>query len=629
MIGLKRVALLLVAYSLTRFLFLYWNWNLYSSVENLKLVKAFVHGLRFDLAAICLTNGPVVLLWMLPTSWYRFRALRVFELVVFAVVNFVGLGSNIADAEFVKFIGKRSAYDILLIRQDLGQQGLSVLSTYWYFLLSTILLVALVVWLAPRFYASMKSGESWAWAMATRIFAVGLIVTGARGGYQFKPLHPMHAYFSTEHELGLLTLNTPFNVIRSRPKSQIERQKFFDDEKAVEKTLRQIGELSREPLNQAPNFNVVIILVESLATEYMGAGNDFTGYTPFLDSLTREPGAYYFKHNIANSRRSIEGLPAVVCGLPAIMAEPIITSDFSNNRYECLPHVLGRRGYQTFFLHGAHNGSMHFDTFSNIAGFENFVGLNEYPKDRPGDLDNYWGVLDEPMLQYAAQVLDKARRPALVTVFTLSSHHPYYIPPEHVGRFPKGPLEIHESIGYADYSIQKFFETAKSKPWFNNTIFVITGDHTQKFFHKQYGNLIGYYRVPLIIYAPGLASRLPYDAERITQHIDVLPTLYDMMGLRLRSRLLVGQSVFDLKVEGRAYNFNSPEYFYVDKNLFLNMTRSGTIRNVKKNLGGYNLMDQPVNDEDLTSAERILKSAVHYLNEGLIRNSLYSWRPSP
>ena len=342
----------------------------------------------------------------------------------------------------------------------------------------------------------------------------------------------MHAYFTTQHELGLLALNTPFNVIKSRPTKIIERQRFFGTDREPIVHLRDMTKLSRAPLALANEFNVVIILVESLSTEYVGAANPFKGYTPVLDGLAKE--SFFYKYNFANARRSIEGLPAVICGLPAIMSEPIITSDFSNNRFECLPNILGHRGYSTYFLHGAHNGSMHFDTFSRIAGFENFIGLNEYPKENPGDLDEYWGVLDEPMLQHAIRIMDEAPKPALVGVFTLSSHHPYFIPPQHRGKFPKGPLEIHESMGYTDYAIGEFFKSARTKPWFNQTIFVITGDHTQKFHHKEYGNLLGYYRVPLFIYAPGLKGlEFKFDPNRITQHIDVVPSLLDLLGVSL------------------------------------------------------------------------------------------------
>ncbi len=82
------------------------------------------------------------------------------------------------------------------------------------------------------------------------------------------------------------------------------------------------------------------------------------------------------------------------------------------------------------------------------------------------------------MLQYAAEVLDKAPKPAFLALFTLTSHHPYNLPEHFKGKFPKGTQPIYESMGYTDYSLRKFFETAEKKPWFNKTIFVLTADHT-------------------------------------------------------------------------------------------------------------------------------------------------------
>ncbi len=623
-IGLQRIGLLLIVYFFCRLLFLVWNWPQYSMFQVGDLLRAFVHGVRFDLSAILLTNSVLLLLWILPAQVWRWKWFQRLELALFGIINFICIGSNFVDAEFVQFIGKRSSYDILLIRQDLQQQGFSVISTYWYFLLALTLVVAVVLWLSPKF-KNLREPQGLARQLGWRLLVIGLIVTGARGGYQFKPLHPMHAYFSKHHQLGLLVLNTPFNVIRSKPRGRIESQRFFASDKEAVDHLRQMTELSRPPLKLLPKANVVVIIVESLATEFVGAANPYDGYTPFLDELAKE--SFFFKFNLANARRSIEGLPAVICGIPAIMSEPVITSDFSNNRFDCLPRILDREGYSTHFLHGAHNGSMHFDTFSRIAGFENFVGLDEYPKDNPEDLDPYWGVLDEPMLQYAIRLLDQEKDPALISVFTLSSHHPYYIPPQHRGKFPKGPLEIHESIGYADYAIREFFRVAKTKPWFNNTIFVITGDHTQKFFHQEYNWLLGAYRVPLFIYAPGLkSSQVTYDPDRITQHIDIVPSILDLLGVTVEDRLLVGQSVFDTAKPGRAYCFASPLYWYVDDHLYLHMDRAGGVIDIQSNKNGINVSPDPVDQEKQESALKNLKSVVHYLNEGLIRNKLHDWR---
>ena len=621
----QRLSLLFAAYFLCRLLFMGWNWQLYSQSPPGQLVYAFVLGLRFDLSAILFTNALLLPLWLLPTQWYRFRWLRNLELGLFGVLNCLAFGFNVIDAEFVKFIGKRTSYDLLLMGDDLQRHSLNVIATYWHFCIAWLALSFLVVWFARRFSTDQENPlmvSFWFWRAAF----IGLAVVGMRGGFQFKPLHPMHAYFSTRHELGLLTLNTPFNLIKSRPRGEVRRDRYFAKDKEAINILKDMTLLSRKPLGLGKKWNVVIIILESFNLEYVGAANDYPGYSPFIDELSKK--SFFFPLNFANARRSIEGLPAVLCGLPSMMAEPIITSDFSNNRFDCLPKILSAQGYSTYFLHGAHNGSMHFDTFSRIAGFENFVGLNEYPKDRPQDLDEYWGVLDEPMLQYAIETLDRARRPSMLSVFTLSSHHPYYIPPQHRGKFPKGTLEIHEAIGYTDYSLRKFFEVAATKPWFDETLFVITADHTQKSDRPQYQDLIGPWRVPLLIYAPGLKN-VATSRDRITQHVDIVPSVLDILGVDWPDRQLIGQSVFDAAKPGRAFNSTHYSYWYLEPGLLLDLGRDSYPLKAYKHVLTKHIEEIEPKGEAVDKGLLNLKATVHYINDSLQKNTLHSWRESP
>lgn len=626
-VSLKRFSLLLAIYFLLRILFMLWNWPTYSTMPASELLWAFVIGSRFDIAAILLTNMLCFLLWMLPARVWSSAWFRGFDLGLFCVVNLLCIAASVGDAEYVKFIGKRSSFDLLFIHEDMQRQLTSILLTYWYFSLAIVLVVALLVWMTPRFSREDQSEESWLSGTLWRLAAVGLIFTGARGGFGFKPINPMQAYFSTKHEMGLLALNTPINIIKTRPNGKIERTRYFATDREAVMRLKNMTDLSRPPLGVAKKWNVVVLILESFATEYTGAAGEHKGYTPFFDELAKK--SFYFRWNFANARRSIEGLPAVICGIPAIMEEPIITSDFSSNRMDCLPKLLAQHGYSTYFLHGAHNGSMHFDSFSRLAGFENFVGLDEYPKDNPEDFDKYWGVLDEPMFQYATRVIDQAPKPVLLSVFSLSSHHPYYIPPKYAGQFPKGDLEIHESIGYTDYSLRKFFETAEKKPWFKNTIFVVTADHTQKVSRMEYVDLLGYYRVPLLIYIPGLEKeKFKVSRERITQHIDVMPSVLDLLGIDVADRLLVGQSVFDAAKPGHAYNYTSGGYWFLEPGRVVDLgrpptpTRVYTVEDIFKRTAG-----DPA-DPQFHEVIENLKAVVHYLNEGLVGNSLYRWRAS-
>lgn len=627
-VSCRRFLYLLAAYFIVRVLFLIWNWNLYHSDIWGEIGYAFLLGLRFDTAAILLTNLVLVLLWLLPSriltkTWFKY-----FDLTLFAVINLLCLGTSIADSEFVKFIGKRSSYDLLFLRDDVERQSISILATYWYFVIFWLALTALLVYTLPRF-KTVEREVWWKGALWRLVFAFA-VFTGIRGGYQFKPINPMEAFFSTKHELGLLVLNTPINLIKTRPNGKIERTRYFATDKEAIERLKKMTDLTRPPLGLAHKWNVVVLILESFGSEYIGVANDYPGYTPFFDSLAKDPHSLYFKENFANARRSIEGLPAVICGIPSIMEEPIITSDFSSNRMDCLPKMLAQHGYSTYFLHGAHNGSMHFDSFSRLSGFENFVGLNEYPKGNPEDFDDYWGVLDEPMLQYAAKTIDEAPKPVMLSVFTLSSHHPYYIPPKYAGKFPKGTLEIHESIGYTDYSLKKFFETAATKPWFKNTIFVLTADHTQKSDHPEiYVDQVGYYRVPLLFYIPGLdVPKLGVAKNRITQQIDVMPSVLDMLGITLPDRMLVGQSVFDTGKPGRAYNYTSSSYWLLEPDIMVQMIRPEGLRFYTHKETFERKEADPKSDPRFGEALLDLKAVVHYMNEGLIGNSLYSWRRS-
>lgn len=613
----------MVAYTLCRVFFLIWNWHMYRPIPASEWSWAFLFGLRFDIAGILLMNSPLLLLWMLPwkirsQSWFA-----KIDLGLFAVLNFIGLGFNFIDTEFVKFVGKRLSIELLHIGEDVERHSLSILWTYWYLLLALVLTVATLTWLASRTSDSDDRWPLWKEGLARFVF-IGLVVTGVRGGYQFKPLHPMHAYYGTRQELGLLTLNSPFNFIKSRAISNVDTTRYFDRDSEAVDILRNMTGLSRPPLGIAKGWNVFVIIVESFASEYTGAANSYKGYTPFFDSLAKE--AIYFKSSFANARRSIEGLPAVTCGLPAMMEEPIITSDFANDRFNCLPRVLTGAGYSTYFLHGAYNGSMHFDTFSHIAGFANFVGRNEYPKTNPEDLDPYWGVLDEPMLQYAAKMMDEAKKPTFFTIFTLSSHHPYFIPAKYKGKFPKGTLEIHESIGYADYALQRFFETAKTKDWFDHTIFVITADHTQISDHPEYAGILGPYRVPILFYVPGLKDKAPHPSkDRIVQQIDIMPSILDLLGVTVPNRLLVGQSVFDEKKPGHAFSTTSGTYWIADPKYVVNYWRGSDKWEVFTHENTWNL--KPVADphagDDLVKK---VKAVAHYVNQGLLMNSLYNWQ---
>ena len=91
------------------------------------------------------------------------------------------------------------------------------------------------------------------------------------------------------------------------------------------------------------------------------------------------------------------------------------------------------------------------------------------------------------------------RQPFMTAIFTASNHHPFRIPQEYEGKFPEGSMQIHKTVGYTDNALKEFFAVAKKQPWYENTIFVITNDHTNMRGFDEYRSDIGSFYGPVII----------------------------------------------------------------------------------------------------------------------------------
>jgi phosphoglycerol transferase MdoB-like AlkP superfamily enzyme len=203
-------------------------------------------------------------------------------------------------------------------------------------------------------------------------------------------------------------------------------------------------------------------------------------------------------------------------------------------------------------------------------------------------------------------------------LFTLSTHNPYKVPPQYQGIFPKGELPIHETVGYFDHALKKFFETAEKMPWYKNTLFVITGDHIGPA-QALSPRMIDSYRVPLILFHPG--RRLPnVNPDRITQHVDIAPSILDALGIATNKVLPFGHTIFDSAYGGLAIGEKSNNYWIADKNFYLEYRFNGPAK-----LFRLAQLDSPISDQTEARAklERKLKAYVQWFDNGLAENNLY------
>jgi len=522
---LARFALLLVCYSILRLCFVWLNTEQFSAVP----VSAFFGGLRFDISALAWLNLPwVVFVLLLPRPAGR---LATAQRATFLGVNAIGLFFACVDLEYYKFSLKRSTadlFEILMAGSDTVNLAPAFLRDYWYI---ALLFVALLwsLWWGYQRLARLDNGVPlplWR-SIAWRAAAIALIAIGSRGGLQLMPLQVMAAASYAPAHFVPVVLNTPFTILNSLGKSVLEEHHYMTQPQAdlLWPVIQHFPARTAPALHIPDRPNVVVIILESFSAAYSARLSGGPGYMPFLDELMDQ--SLTMTHAYANGRRSIDGIPAVLASIPELMDEAFITSNYAQQPFTSIASVLAAEGYATSFYHGGNNGTMGFDGFARSAGFQRYVGRNEYPVQQ--HYDGHWGIWDAPFLQFFANELTKEQQPFLSCVFTLSSHHPYELPQELATRFAGGTQKIHPTLRYADEALRRFFDTARNQPWFRNTLFVITADHTADLERsgQNYSKAIDYW-IPLLYHMP---AYLPPSAQgRVTQHIDILPTALDLIG---------------------------------------------------------------------------------------------------
>jgi len=618
---------LLVPFSLlilSRNLFLIFNQDLFPpfSIQDWFLLNFY--GLRFDISALVAFNILFIFFYLfpLPAIYPKLNGFRAL-FWLFIIINGSLLLFNCIDIIYYRFTLKRSTGDLfsfVLTSPDIIWLVPQFLIDYWYMTLIWLGLVGILAFTYQQIPTVVvnprKDIRQFLLLIIIWVISAGFIVLGIRGGFQLKPLRPINAVEILGPQFGPVVLNTPFSIMKTFKKETLSDPGYYSPEQLAEH-FKPIKNYYRDS-NSFKQLNVVLIIMESFSKEYMGPPYGVEGLTPFLDSLARE--GLFFQMAFANGKKSMEALPAMISGIPTLMEEPYITSIYSGNQISGLPVLLKRQGYSSLFFHGGSTGTMGFDAYCKLAGFDEYFGREDYPEE--SDYDGAWGIFDEPFFQYFAQKLEGHREPFFATFFSLSSHHPYPLPPHYKNIFPEGKHPLFKTVSYADYSLKKFFETISKAPWFQRSLFIITADHTAESFDPYFKSSYGNYSIPLLFYCPSDTS-LKGSSNKITQQLDILPTVLDYLNYP-QDFFSLGESALNPDLlSGFSINYLNQVYQYIEADYALQF-------NGKKSIGLYNIRSDSSQSENLLTSspdmvnqlEPKVRMFIQGYNQSLIQNSL-------
>jgi len=503
-------------YFVLRLGFMIWNWQNIQFQSLTAVLYAFLVGLRFDLSTIAATS----VFFLMVLYWIeRFKYAKIIWFFAFWFLNIALLALNFVDIELVNFTARRFTKASLFL---LGEgQTANVVSAYLGITLIGLFFIGLYSYATIILYKKFQPKRSIVRKFGLTIAILLLSIIFFRGGFQSKPIMPVDGRLFPNPMANHMVLNTTFTLMKSLDKPTVERVHYFETDEMLAYLNRPDRYTPIAPI--LPNANIVVVIMESFSKEYTELRDP--EFTPFLNQLSRQ-GAY-FPHFYANAKNSIGGIPSILAGVPALMDDPFIDSEFSLNDFTGIASALGERGYHTSFFHAAKKNSMHFDAFSKGAGFQHHFSRADYPNER--DYDGNWGIFDAPFLKWACEKYSTFPEPFMSSVFTLSSHQPFSVPDSERDQHPDGTHAILKSIHYTDASLANFMDCAADKPWFKNTIFVFTADHTGPRLGLD-STFSAQFEIPLIIYTENAELLQDMDTNQLAQQIDLLPTILEAVG---------------------------------------------------------------------------------------------------
>lgn len=285
--------------------------------------------------------------------------------------------------------------------------------------------------------------------------------------------------------------------------------------------------------------NIVIILVEGLGRAFTNEGAYLGNFTPFVDSLSQK--SLYWNNFLSSGGRTFAVLPSLLGSLPFEKNGFLETGAQMPDQLSLL-NLAKTNGYHTSFYYGGDAG------FDNMA-----VYLNKNKIDELNDIHSFpagyvklpavngftWGYNDQELFRHFLATRSQSNKPQLSVLLTVSTHDPFLINDEqqYTQAFERRMTQLgfdenkkaqyrhyrlqYASILYTDHCLQQFFDSYRKRSDFNNTIFLITGDHRMP--ELPMSDKIDRYHVPLILYSP-LLKRTAHIAS-VSTHFDIAPSL--------------------------------------------------------------------------------------------------------
>lgn len=621
---LTRVGLLVVQHAMAR--------NGFAAV-----LKALAVGEAFDLVAALWLAVPLVLyLTLVPERWFYGRVQRTFLWAWMAIATFSAL--FVAAVEYFFFEEFNGRFNFVAVSYLIYPDEVvnNIWQSYHTGIITTVIAAATAGLL---FVVRRPLRAAWRRAAPWRQRLAFLAVFAALVAAATLAVSPALARISEDRALNeiagngyyafwmaLLGSDAPYEgLYATRPQAaNLQRlHRLLAEPALAPGSLDPASTLRRIQGMQTPErrLNLVVVLEESLGSEFIGALYPKpVSLTPQFDALTKE--GTLLTHAYSTGNRTIRAIEATTSSLPPLPGESIVRRDQSVDLFT-LPNLLKSRGYQTMFVYG---GRALFDGMGKYLshnGVDKIVDQHDFPD---GTFTTAWGACDEAIFTKALQEMDGLHatgKPFYSLVLSVSNHRPFTFPQENF-QYAPGYHRRENVVRYADYALGRFMREAKSHAFYQDTLFVLMGDHGARVYGAAEIPLASY-QVPVLFVAPGLVpagARL----DTLASSLDVPPTVLGLLGMSYDSKFF-GHDLFRIDpFQGRALMTHNNEIALMrgGRMAVLGLQESSDLYEVNQETGEMRKLSAP----DAAGRE-LIEDAIAYYNgaDRLYRGGAYAFTP--
>ncbi|NOR57870.1 MAG: sulfatase-like hydrolase/transferase [Sulfurimonas sp.] len=540
----------------------------FADLTFIETLKSFFMGIRVDVALIFTFTSLIWLVLLLPFKFTTNKIYRSLLGVLWGIILGAIVFFNIGDILYFGFVNRHLNNELSLIGNDVGILIDMVIDFYLIQTLFGTLFYFLIIYTFYKlFNADIKNKVIKQKEWANMLLVIIIAFVGIRGKLDGISFGTSDAFAVNKVSSGNLALNGFFCFYRGGTIHNVNHS-AVKPEKAIQKVKENLYSkkftfiddrfplMRRSTATTKNDYNIVIIMIESLSAKYLDAlaDNDFK-VTPSLDRLAQEGQLY--TNFYANGQRSQEGLTSLYAGL----TQPVGFENLGEGLELYNPSYLGdiahKNGYSTLAMQSSDRGSFRVDKLSSLAGFSEYYGAEDIEETGSESGQPNYGAWDGNGFRFLSSKLEKIKEPFISFFFTASTHSPFYSPGKQWEKYPhdtKSENGYLNTVNYVDSQIKEFMEASKKEPWFDRTIFIFTADHTN---HTQLSNAkdikplnvnLNEFHVPLIIYAPKIIK--PKRSGIMSSHNDIIPTIIDILGWQTPFTT-IGNSLIDESVKNR------------------------------------------------------------------------------